>query len=141
MTTSPKDRGPAVPFPPPLLFVAGYVGGWLIERFVWSVPFVPGDGSNPILEVGGAALTMLALTLIAWGMGTFYRARTAIIPNRPATRIVRHGPYRFTRNPMYVGMTVLHAGLTLLANTVWPLLFLPVVLVVLERQVIRREER
>ena len=74
-------------------------------------------------------------------MITFWRARTAIIPHRPASRLVRHGPYRFTRNPMYVALTALYVGLALLFNVAWPLVVLPVVLWLLWHVVIRHEER
>jgi len=53
---------------------------------------------------------------------------------------VVQGPYRFTRNPMYVGLAALYAGVTLLVNSLWPLLLLPVVLVVIRWRVIAREE-
>jgi len=81
------------------------------------------------------------LVLIFWGMATFLAHRTALFPNRPAAHIVREGPYRFTRNPMYTGMTIAYCGLTLLLNDVWPLVMLPIVLVLLVRLVIAREER
>jgi len=52
-----------------------------------------------------------------------------------------HGPYRFTRTPMYVGWVIVHLGCVLLTNTVWPLVSLPVVLVLISRAVIAKEER
>jgi protein-S-isoprenylcysteine O-methyltransferase Ste14 len=73
-------------------------------------------------------------------MITFKRARTAIIPNRSASAIVTTGPYRFTRNPMYAGLTLAYVGGALLIGTAWTLLLLPVVIAVLYRRVIRREE-
>jgi protein-S-isoprenylcysteine O-methyltransferase Ste14 len=48
-----------------------------------------------------------------WGLLVFFRARTAIIPNQPARRLVTSGPYRFSRNPMYVGLSALYVGLAL----------------------------
>ncbi|MBA2391346.1 MAG: isoprenylcysteine carboxylmethyltransferase family protein, partial [Ktedonobacteraceae bacterium] len=50
------------------------------------------------------------------------------------------GPYRFTRNPIYLSMTALYTGIALLANTLWPILFLPGVFFVMTRGVIEREE-
>jgi protein-S-isoprenylcysteine O-methyltransferase Ste14 len=80
------------------------------------------------------------LILMFWGMGTFVMARTAVFPNQPARALVRHGPYRFTRNPMYVGLTLLYVGTALIANLVWPFVLLPVVILVMTTMIIRREE-
>ena len=74
-------------------------------------------------------------------MIAFRRARTSPIPVKPTTAIVETGPYRFTRNPMYVGLTLLYLGLTLWVGSLWPLLLLPVALFALQRFVIAREER
>lgn len=89
----------------------------------------------------GWALVVGGLGLMAWAGVTFARARTAIIPVRPARVLVRGGPYRWTRNPMYLGLTVAYVGGTLLMNSAWPLLFLPIVLITVSVLVIRREER
>jgi len=58
----------------------------------------------------------------------------------PTTAIVVHGPYRFTRNPMYVSLVGLYAGVTLFVNSAWPLILLPAVVLLVRRQVIAREE-
>jgi protein-S-isoprenylcysteine O-methyltransferase Ste14 len=141
MPTSLPDAAPPHPgvrFPPPFLFAGGWLAGWLLDR-AYPRPLLA--GAPAALEMVALALCVAGLALSGWGMLTFARARTALIPNRPARRLVAGGPYRFTRNPMYVGMTALYLGLTLLARSWWPLLFLPVVLALLVRLVIRREER
>jgi protein-S-isoprenylcysteine O-methyltransferase Ste14 len=130
---------PGVKFPPPLLFVVAFLAGWLLHRR-WPLPLTGADWSAP-RELLGAILMVAALSLIVWSMATFVRHRTAIYPNRPASRVVRDGPYRRTRNPMYVSMTVLYTGLTLVVNSWLPLLFLPVALALLVTLVITREER
>jgi protein-S-isoprenylcysteine O-methyltransferase Ste14 len=71
----------------------------------------------------------------------FRRARTRPEPWKPSTALVVDGPYRFTRNPMYLGFTLIYAGIALLANSSWPFVLLPGVLVVMQWFVIRREER
>jgi protein-S-isoprenylcysteine O-methyltransferase Ste14 len=137
-----KDRGPAVRFPPPLLFAAGFLAGWLIDRRVVRLPLLRmGEPLATQIQVAALALCVIGLALAAWGLITFARARTAIIPHRPASRLVQTGPYRFTRNPMYVGLTLLYVGLTGLSDSMWPLVFLPFVLIALHQAVIRREER
>lgn len=75
-----------------------------------------------------------------WGLITFRSARTAIYPNQPARELVAKGPYRFSRNPMYVGLTIMTVGIGLLADNVWMLTMLPVTLIVLSKFVIQREE-
>ena len=104
------------------------------------IPLLP-PAAQRFGETLGMVLVGAGLALIFWGIATFLAHRTAVFPNRPAAHIVRAGPYRFTRNPMYTGMTMAYGGLTLLFNDVWPLLMLPVVLVLLVRLVISREER
>jgi protein-S-isoprenylcysteine O-methyltransferase Ste14 len=71
----------------------------------------------------------------------FWRAGTTLMPNRPASRLVVEGPYRFSRNPMYLGLTTLYLGVALMLNSVWVLALLPGVLLLLQTGVIRREER
>jgi protein-S-isoprenylcysteine O-methyltransferase Ste14 len=70
----------------------------------------------------------------------FRRAGTTPNPTKPTSALVIWGPYRFTRNPMYVGMAVLYCGGTLLLNDPWPLAFLPLVMALVQRRVIAREE-
>lgn len=129
-------RGPGVRFPPPLLFVAGFVAALALRR--WVLPMAIGGGMPRM--TGGWILVTAGLALMMTALLTFFRARTAILPHRPASRLVEHGPYRFTRNPMYVGMTALYIGGALLVNSAWPLLLLPIVIMGLVRFVIVREE-
>jgi len=128
---------PHVPFPPPFLFVGGFLGGLAIERWVYRMPL----GPRRPLAIAGWALALAGLGLGGWAIVTFLRARTAIIPHQPATRLVRSGPYRVSRNPMYTALTSLYLGLGLLFNVAWPLVALPLVLVSLWTFVIRHEER
>jgi protein-S-isoprenylcysteine O-methyltransferase Ste14 len=121
-----------------LLFALGFAAGWMIER---ARPLALVPGAPRWTEPAGLAIVALGLGLMAWALLTFRRARTAVYPNRPAARLVAAGPYRWSRNPMYVGLTAAYLGLALLADTAWPVLLLPVVLVALTLGVIRREER
>lgn len=135
-----KSRDHAGVFvPPPLLFVIPIlVAVMLHSRRPW--PIVAG----PLMGLALAGFFMVAAG-IAIGLAsvyTFRRAATTILPaGRPTTAIVETGPYRFTRNPMYVAMTCAYIGLSLVFNTVWALLLLPLVVIVVDLSVIRREER
>ncbi|MDQ2666093.1 MAG: isoprenylcysteine carboxylmethyltransferase family protein [Gemmatimonadota bacterium] len=124
--------------PPPLWFAAGLLLGWAGDRYLVALPMSPAIASH-VWSVGPLFI-VAGVVLVAWGMVTFRRAGTAIVPNRPAARIVSSGPYRFTRNPMYTGLTLVYVGVSALLASWWPLLLLPVVLVVVFQFVIRREE-
>jgi protein-S-isoprenylcysteine O-methyltransferase Ste14 len=133
-----SSAGPGVRFPPPILFVIGFLFAWLIDRHWRALPIVhPG---SPALEWGGVVLIVAGVALAAWGVLTFRAADTTIIPNQPASRLVAAGPYRFTRNPMYTGFTLAYLGACALMNSWWPVVLLPLVLFLLTSLVIRREE-
>lgn len=133
-----QRSSPGIHFPPPLLFILGFMIGTLLNR-VWPLSLVAPERLT-IRLIPGWFFVGIGLLLLAAAMLTFQRLRTAIYPNQPATSIVTRGPYRFSRNPMYVALTLAYFGFVLLTNALWPLLLLPVVLVVLRAVVIRREE-
>ena len=133
-----RDLGPAVQFPPPILFVGGFGLAALLQR-VWPIAAPWGD--NTLASRAGLALLVIGFVLVLTGMVTFRRARVAVYPNRPARSLVTHGVYLYTRNPMYAGLTSAHVGGALATGLVWSLLVLPVVMVLLRVFVIRREEQ
>lgn len=82
----------------------------------------------------------LWLALDGAAMLHFRRAGTSMVPLNPSTARVTTGPYRFTRNPMYVGMAALYIGLALALGVIWALLLLPLVIGAVDQLVIAREE-
>jgi protein-S-isoprenylcysteine O-methyltransferase Ste14 len=131
---------PGVRFPPPFLFLAGFLSGLAIERWIWRTR-LPLDVLRPLVVIAAWLGIGAGLLIVGWGIITFVRHGTAIIPHQPASRLVQSGPYAFSRNPMYVGLTSLYVGLALLFNLLWPIVILPLVLVALFYLVIQREER
>jgi protein-S-isoprenylcysteine O-methyltransferase Ste14 len=134
-----STRGPDVRVPPPLVYVAGFVATWLLNQRMEFL--IDGKGARPPQVVLGAVILGAGLALMLWGLATFWRARTAVVPIQQARQLVTWGPYRFTRNPMYVGLTFAYFGLAIVVNWAWAIVFLPVVLVVMNTAVIEREER
>ena len=133
-----QDLGPAVKFPPPALFVGGLGVGVLLDRFGGVRSPIP---DSTALQAIGVTLGLMGLALVYTGIITFRKFRTAIYPNRPAKLVVDHGIYAYTRNPMYVGMTVFYLGGVLVLHSLGAMALLPMVLLVLHSQVIVREER
>jgi len=138
MTKSSPPANAGVHFPPPLLYVIGFLLGLGLDRW-HPLPLTAGPSLGRTLGAAVCFAGFAAIFLSA--LITFVRLRTAIIPNRPARTLATGGPYRMTRNPMYVSLAVLYVGLTLIVNSWWPLPLLAVVLVVVDRAVIAREER
>jgi len=127
---------PGIIAPPPLIFAVPGVAAALFN-VVYPVRVLP----QPIALTFGLGLTVAGIAFEVWAMPKFRQAQTSVIPYRPTTAIIESGPFAVTRNPIYLGMALLYAGITLIVNTIWPLLLLPFILIVMQRGVIEREER
>ncbi len=137
MTKDPqtKERHPDIIAPPPLLFAGPWLGGLLLHRLL-------GLSRLPLaVRLAGLPLTAAGLGLGGWFIWTMRRAGTPVDPYEAPTALVTEGPFRHTRNPAYVGLTLTYAGLSMLAGSLWSLLLLPGVLLAVDRGVIQREER
>jgi protein-S-isoprenylcysteine O-methyltransferase Ste14 len=134
-------RNPGVRFPPPFLYLLGLGIAWLLETRVARIRLVGGTASTAPLETAGLAIMLAGFVLMQWGLLTFSRVRTGILPIRSATQVVTHGHYRFSRNPMYTGMALAYLGGALSVNSGWSLLLLPFVMLGIYQLVIKREER
>jgi protein-S-isoprenylcysteine O-methyltransferase Ste14 len=121
--------------PPPLFYVAGFLIGVGIELAV------PIDRPSTAVTLAGAVIGIVVWLALDGAATLFFRrAGTSMIPIRPSTALVTTGPYRFTRNPMYLGMAFLYMGLAFALGFIWPLAVLPVVIVAVDRLVIAVEE-
>lgn len=120
--------------PPPLIYLVPLALG------LWLKHWFPRHAAPPRLAAPvGIACVLLGLVGIP-AMLAFRRARTSWKPWRPSKVLVTDGPYRYSRNPMYLGFTLLYLGITIWVNVLWPVLFLPLVLLMMQVGVISREE-
>ena len=138
---------PGVIAPPPLIYAGVLAVGLAAKRFFArqgrfaNRPYVPVSFLPPALSralgwplvIGGLAIGLL-------GFREMRRAGTNVDPRVPTTAIVTGGPYRFTRNPLYVGKTLMYAGIAARANALPAMMLLPLVLHIMRRGVIEREE-
>ena len=142
MTSVPREYArdnAGVKFPPPLLFAVLLLFGFAIERL--SPLEITSRQWLPALHALGWAMIIGSIALFLVSLMGFRKAKTSIIPVKPSTTLVFAGPYRFTRNPMYLGFLVLSAGIALAANALWPLLMLPFMVVFTNALIIAKEER
>ena len=127
---------PRVHLPPPLWYVAAMaLGAWLSHLWPWRI----GNGLPRV--IAAYTLAGVALALAASCFAHFWSRGTSVLPIRPATALVEAGPYRFTRNPMYVAMAALTLAVALWVNTWWIVLLLLPALLAVDRLVIAREEQ
>jgi protein-S-isoprenylcysteine O-methyltransferase Ste14 len=135
----PATDTPNVRFPPPTLYLAGFLIGYLLHRTVGGDDVAP--ERRDAVWTAGVVVIAAGVALIAWAVTWFRRRRTTLIPMRASAAMVDEGPYRFTRNPMYVGLSAIYTGATLMAGYLWPLAALPLVLVGVRWLIVEREER
>jgi protein-S-isoprenylcysteine O-methyltransferase Ste14 len=146
VTSNPRaNPDPARPVPeaanlgvarPPLVYLGSMALG-VIVHFAQPVSLLP-RGVSPLF---GAAVVLLAIGLFLFAVRTFRAAGTPVPGNRPTTTIVRTGPYRFSRNPIYLAFSLLQLGIALWVNSLWLVLTLLAAVAVMSLVVIPREER
>jgi len=121
---------------PPFVYLGSIALG-LVLHLLWPARLVPLSVSTP----GGAIVTVLAIALFVSAVRTLRAAGTPIPGNRPTTAIVRTGPYRFSRNPIYLAFSLLQLGISIWVNSVWLLATLAGAVALILYVVIRREEQ
>jgi protein-S-isoprenylcysteine O-methyltransferase Ste14 len=135
MPESTQDHA-GIKFHPPLIYLAFLLLGFGINA-AWPAAFLPES-----LRYGtGGVLIALGLSLSAAAFFQFRRAKTSVRPDRPTTAIVTSGPFRFTRNPFYLALSLVYAGIACVGNSAWVLVLLVPALLVIRYGVIAREER
>ena len=127
---------PGVVAPPPLIYLGALIFGLRLNRRL-PIGFVP----RGIARGLGWSLLGAGALLLGWFEWAMWQADTSSNPYKPVKHIATEGPFRYTRNPGYLAMTMIYAGIASLANALWAILLLPGALLVIQRGVIEREER
>ncbi|HEX6535052.1 MAG TPA: isoprenylcysteine carboxylmethyltransferase family protein [Gemmatimonadaceae bacterium] len=123
---------------PPLIFGAALIAALGLSAIH---PIRIASRTSGMLRLAGVALIVLGFLLSTAVVLAFRKAGTQVSPYRQTTRFVSTGPYRYSRNPDYIGQMLMYAGIAVAANSWWPIFLMPLVLLVVQRGVVRREER
>jgi len=126
---------PGVIAPPPLIYLAALIIGLALD-YLAPTPFMPRGLAYGL----GAVFIMIGVWISVPAERAMRQAGTAVKPTLPTTALVITGSFRFTRNPLYVGLTLFYLGIALAVQSLWALALLLVVLAVMHRGVIDREE-
>jgi protein-S-isoprenylcysteine O-methyltransferase Ste14 len=137
MTDERDERdNPGIKLPPPLIYVVPLLLGLVLDRRR-HVPFLPRGVARGL----GWALLGAGVVLNGWFLRTIRKADVPIRTDRPVPRLTTEGPFRYTRNPSYLALAMIYTGIASLRNSLWAFLLLPLVVYVMQRAVIGREER
>jgi protein-S-isoprenylcysteine O-methyltransferase Ste14 len=123
--------------PPPLLFVVCLGAAGLVQ-FVKPIAIAPYSFPTGLIAGGVAILAGAALGI--WGIWTLWMHRTPVEPGHMPSRVVTSGPFRFSRNPLYIALTTVALGIALMVNSAWFLAAAVVLVLLIDRIVVRREE-
>lgn len=121
---------------PPVAISAPLLVGWLVT-LVWGDPVDLGGWRVPL----GWALVVVFVVWNGWALWLFGRHQTGLLPGQPTRAMIEEGPFRLSRNPLYVGLLGLYLGVAFLAPTVWGVVLFPVAVLLLLWGAIRPEER
>jgi protein-S-isoprenylcysteine O-methyltransferase Ste14 len=136
-STQSTSGGARVHFPPPLVFLALVVVGVILQRALWPLAIPLGFWKR----IGIGAVVLLAgLSSIISARIWFTRTGQSPIPWKPSPELLVQGIYRHTRNPMYVGVTVIQMGLGVLLDNLWISMLAPVALALVHFIAVRPEE-
>ncbi len=130
-----SDDHPNVIAPPPLIYLSCLILGLLLG-YLRPIPW----GWGPLRFATGGVLLLLGIAIGVAAVRKFRLSGTNIEVNKPATALVMAGPYKLSRNPIYLSGTLISAGIGFLANNLWILLLLIPTVVVIHFGVITREE-
>ena len=133
-----ETDGAAVRLPPPLVYLLAVFAGAAAHAFLWPLSLELGTGAR---IAGALATAGPGVALIAAALGLFRKTGQDPKPWKSTPEVISTGVYRFTRNPMYVGMALLQAGIGIGLANGWILALLPPVLAVVYATAIRHEER
>ncbi len=131
-----NQDNPGIRVPPPLMYLVPLAAGLVLDRRL-HLPFLPrgvARGLGLSLLGGGVALN-------GWFLQTIRKADVPIRTDKPVPRLTTEGPFRYSRNPSYLALALIYAGIASLRNSLWAMLLLPPVVMVMQREVIGREER
>ena len=122
--------------PPPLIYQLPLVLGLLLDRRR-HISFLPRGAARAL----GWPLIGGGVVLNGWFLRTIRKANVPMRTDKPVPKLTTEGPFRYTRNPGYLSFAMIYAGIAVLRNSLWAILLLPLVVMVMQREVIGREER
>lgn len=137
MMEGKKDH-PGVYIPPPLFYVATFLVALLIQKVV---PLNKDFFYTSASKIIGSIIILIALFFNFPALRQFFKTKNTLVTVKPANSLQTKGIYSVSRNPMYISLLLLYTGLSFIIGNWWNLLLLPVLFLIVQEYVIKREEK
>lgn len=134
-----RDIHPVMNIPVPWVFILTYLIGFVVQLYLPMT--IRSTVSATVIREVGLIVAGIGIVIAFSALGVFRKRKTTTIPFETPSELVTAGPYRFTRNPMYLGLTLIYIGVAGTRLEVWPLILLPFLLAYINFVVIPFEER
>ncbi len=133
---SDLKSGTGIKVPPPIIYLAALISGVVLDYFWPYLPLHENWGN-----IIGAVLILASILLVPTVLIRFKKVGTTFDVRKSATTLITNGPYRFSRNPAYISLTLLYLGLGSVFNNVWIIALVIPVLLIMDLWIVRKEER
>jgi protein-S-isoprenylcysteine O-methyltransferase Ste14 len=133
-----KKDSPRVYIPPPLFYVAAFLGAVFIQKLI---PIDNTLFSQQWMKIVGAFFLVTALFFLSFSLFQFLQSKNTVVTILPANSLQTTGIFGLTRNPMYIGLAFIYLGLSCLIGNWWNMILFPVLLLFVQEYIIKREEK
>lgn len=133
-----KSRGPGIYIPPPLFYVLAFILAVFIQKKVTISNII---FHSTVVKIAGVIFLIIALFFLVRSLRQFLLTKNTVILIKPASSLQTTGIYSITRNPMYVGLALAYLGITCFIGNWWNVILCPLLLIVIQEYVIKREEK
>lgn len=132
-----KKDSPGVYIPPPLFYILVFLAAVFIQK---KIPIDPAVSHLQITKIAGTLLLLTSLFFLITSFRKFFQSKNTLILIKPASSLQTNGIYNISRNPMYVGLVFIYLGLTCLVGNWWNIILFPILLLIIQQYVIKKEE-
>lgn len=133
-----KNDNPGIYIPPPLFYIAIFIVAIFIQRLL---PLNKSFFYSAASKVIGGALILVGLFFAFPALRQFFKTKNSLVTVNPANSLQTSGIYSISRNPMYVSLLLFYSGLSFIIGNWWNLILLPVVFLIVQEYIIKREEK
>ena len=137
-TESNKPDSPRVYIPPPLLYVLIFIAAVFIQK---EIPIEDALFQLVTTKIAGIVLLIIALFFLVRSLRQFFQSKNTLILIKPASSLQTNGIYSISRNPMYVGLTIVYLGVTCFIGNWWNIIPFPLLLLIVQEYIIKSEEK